>query len=89
MIEGHLYFRPFYFLVHPDLFGKHPAAQAENEKSLQTLKNYVDTLVTDRRRPNPEDVTFFIKPRTQIEKVSIQKIWVVPDIRLGKTEQSC
>ena len=68
-----MYFRPFYFLVHPDLFGKHPAAQAENERSLQTLKNYVDTLVTDRRRPNPEDVTFFIKPRTQIEKVSIKK----------------
>ena len=60
--------RPFYFLVHPDLFGKHPEAQEQNEKSLKTLKNYVDFL-TERKIPNPKDVTFFIKPRTQEEKV--------------------
>ncbi|XP_023321080.1 T-cell activation inhibitor, mitochondrial [Eurytemora carolleeae] len=59
--------RPFYFLVHPDLFGKHPEAQEQNEKSLKTLKNYVDFL-TERKIPNPKDVTFFIKPRTQEEK---------------------
>ena len=64
-----IFIRPFYFLVHPDLFGRHPAAQAQNEKSLQTLTNYVDTLVTERKRPNPKDVTFFIKPRTKEEKV--------------------
>jgi len=60
--------RPFYFLVHPDLFGKHPKAQHLNEKNLKTLKNYVDTLVIDRKRPNPKDVSFFIKPRSQEEK---------------------
>ena len=66
--------RPFYFLVHPDLFGKHPEAQEQNEKSLKTLKNYVDFL-TERKIPNPKDVTFFIKPRTQEEKVFFQTIF--------------
>merc|ERR1719186_311754 len=60
--------RPFYFLVHPDLFGKHPEAQAQNEKSLKTLNHYVETLVGDTKPPNPKDVAFFIKPRTLEEK---------------------
>ena len=60
--------RPFYFLVHPDLFGKYPEAQDQNEKSLKTLKNYVD-VISERKRPNPKDVMFFMKPRTQEEKV--------------------
>ena len=55
--------RPFYFLVHPDLFGKHPQEQVENDKSLKILKNYVDTLVHDKKRPNPKEVKFFVKPR--------------------------
>lgn len=55
--------RPFYFLVHPDLFGKHPPEQVENEKNLKTLKNYVDTLV-NKERPNPKNVNFFVLPRS-------------------------
>ena len=57
--------------MHPDLFGKHPTAQQENEKSLKSLKNYVDTLISDKARPNPKDVKFYIKPRTKEEKVLI------------------
>ena len=64
----HVY-RPFYFLVHPDLFGKHPKAQKSNEKNLKTLNNYVEILVKDQKRPNPKDVHFFIKPRIQEKKV--------------------
>eukprot|EP00088_Acartia_fossae_P032616 TRINITY_DN3337_c0_g1_i1.p1 TRINITY_DN3337_c0_g1~~TRINITY_DN3337_c0_g1_i1.p1 ORF type:complete len:512 (-),score=88.29 TRINITY_DN3337_c0_g1_i1:290-1825(-) len=60
--------RPFYFLVHPDLFGKHPDAQKENDKNMKTLKNYVETLVSEKKRPNPKDVSFFIKPRTLEDK---------------------
>lgn len=56
--------RPFFFLVHPDLFGKYPREQVENERNLKTLKNYVDTMV-GKRRPNPKEVQFFVKPRTQ------------------------
>ena len=55
--------RPFYFLVHPDLFGKYPREQTENEKSLKILKNYVDTLVHDKKKPNPAEVKFFVRPR--------------------------
>ena len=54
--------RPFYFLVHPDLFGKYPKEQSQNEKSLKILKNYVDTLVNDKTKPNPAEVKFFVRP---------------------------
>ena len=60
--------RPFYFLVHPDLFGKYPKEQAENEKSLKTLKNYVDTMANEKKKPNPKDVQFYVKPRTLQQK---------------------
>ena len=33
--------RPFYFLVHPDLFGRWPQEQAVNEASLKQLKSYL------------------------------------------------
>ena len=55
--------RPFYFLVHPDLFGKYPSEQTENERSLKILKNYVDILVHDKKKPNPAEVKFFVRPR--------------------------
>jgi len=60
--------RPFYFLVHPDLFGKYPNEQAKNEDALKSLKHYVDTLVVDKKKPNPKKMMFYIKPRTAQEK---------------------
>jgi len=75
--------RPFYFLIHPDLFGKHPKEQEVNEKSLKTLKNYVDTLLNEKKKPNPKEVQFFVKPRTlqQKEKNTLQSL----KIRLRET----
>ena len=71
--------RPFFFLVHPDLFGKHvfssriglhnqctgkyPNEQSENEVNLKTLKNYVDMMAEGKKRPNPSDVRFFVRPK--------------------------
>ncbi len=57
--------RPFYFLVHPDLFGRFPDEREVNEKSLKTLRAYVDGLVAydGQRRPGPAKVKFYIKPR--------------------------
>ena len=71
--------RPFFFLVHPDLFGKHafsssiglrkrytgkyPKEQSENEVNLKTLKNYVDVIAEGKKRPNPSDVRFFVRPK--------------------------
>jgi len=60
--------RPFYFLVHPDLFGKYPNEQIANENALKTLKHYVDTLVLEKKKPNPKKIMFYIKPRTALEK---------------------
>lgn len=56
-----------YFLVHPRPVWQAPKAQHLNEKNLKTLKNYVDTLVIDRKRPNQRRL-LFIKPRLQEEK---------------------
>jgi len=36
--------RPFYFLVHPDLFGRWPQEQAVNEASLKQLKSYLKSV---------------------------------------------
>jgi len=55
--------RPFFFLVHPDLFGKYPNEQSENEVNLKTLKNYVDMMAEGKKRPNPSDVRFFVRPK--------------------------
>ena len=48
--------------MHPDLFGRYPRERATNEKSLQTLKSYVDAMVKDRQRQQPVTVRFFLKP---------------------------
>ena len=75
--------RPFYFLVHPDLFGKHPQEQVENDKSLKILKNYVDTLVHDKKRPNPKEVKFFVKPRGLVTAAaSKERGQQLPSIRI-------
>ena len=56
--------RPFYFLVHPDLFGKWPQEQAVNETSLKQLKSYLNIMIDEKRKPTqPLNATFYIKPR--------------------------
>ena len=73
-ISATLCHRPFYFLVHPDLFGKYPAEQAANEQAMKALKSYVDSQGREeggqkqQQRPNPKNLTFYLRPRTQEEK---------------------
>ena len=56
--------RPFYFLVHPDLFGKWPQEQAVNETSLKQLKSYLGIMLDEKRKPTqPLNATFYVKPR--------------------------
>jgi len=75
--------RPFYFLVHPDLFGKFPQEQNENEKSLKILKNYVDSLLHDKKKPNPIEVKFFVKPRgSSLISQAIKDRNLLPFIRI-------
>ncbi|XP_064458237.1 T-cell activation inhibitor, mitochondrial-like [Ornithodoros turicata] len=37
--------RPFYFIVHPDLFWKHPREKQKNEDSLKQLNAYLEGLI--------------------------------------------
>ena len=43
--------------------GKYPKEQSENEVNLKTLKNYVDMIAEGKKRPNPSDVRFFVRPK--------------------------
>ncbi|XP_064082355.1 T-cell activation inhibitor, mitochondrial-like isoform X2 [Macrobrachium nipponense] len=52
--------RPFYFLVHPDLFGLYPKAQLVNEASLKLLNNHLDSLVNEKRT-SPLNLQFYVK----------------------------
>jgi len=61
--------RPFYFLVHPDLFGKHPREAAENEVNLKSAKNYIETMVEGGPRPSPREVRFYMRPKAVTKAV--------------------
>ena len=65
--------RPFYFLIHPDLFGKWPQEQAVNEASLKQLKSYLNIMLDEKRKPQPLTVTFYVKPRLTTRK-TLKKI---------------
>jgi len=68
--------RPFYFLVHPDLFGLFPKERAVNEDSLKALRAHLDAMV-DGRAPQmgranssgsvggrQKPLKFFLKPQS-------------------------
>ena len=55
--------RPFYFLVHPDLFGQHPRAQHINDTSLKLLNSHLDLLV-NAQRPGPVNLQFYIRAKS-------------------------
>ena len=71
--------RPFFFLVHPDLFGLFPKEQAVNETSLKSLQSY---LSNKGFKPASESVTFYLKDRqvkvtnkgqrSNLERVSVR-----------------
>ncbi|XP_042226472.1 T-cell activation inhibitor, mitochondrial-like isoform X1 [Homarus americanus] len=52
--------RPFYFLVHPDLFGQHPRAQHVNDAFLTLLNSHLDSLI-NHEKPRPLSLQFYIK----------------------------
>lgn len=54
--------RPFYFAVHPDLFGKYPRERSVNEESLKVLHEYVSSLKSDRAHSaQPIELIFYIR----------------------------
>lgn len=56
--------RPFFFSVHPDLFGKFPDARAVNEDSMKQLNNYLESL--QRRSLPPLTLKFFMRNREAV-----------------------
>ncbi|XP_045194149.2 T-cell activation inhibitor, mitochondrial-like isoform X2 [Mercenaria mercenaria] len=85
--------RPFYFIVHPDLFGRHPKERLVNEHSLKILHEYVANLKTQQSYTRkPIDLVFYIRdPNNQKSfkdiKISLQST----DIRktVSTILQSC
>lgn len=69
--------RPFYFTVHPDLFGQYPSERKVNENSLQILSSFLESLQQNRPQ-KPTTVKFFLRPqgfitdRASLKSVSIQ-----------------
>ncbi|CAH3027700.1 unnamed protein product [Porites evermanni] len=55
--------KPFYFAVHPDLFGQYPIQRSINEDSLKKLNSYLEDL--QKKKPvNPTHLMFYLKNDT-------------------------
>jgi len=74
--------RPFYFIVHPDLFGQHPAERAINEHSLQVLSEYLASYkrLGSQQQGKLDNLVFYIRPQQdnaqpglQCVKISLSK----------------
>lgn len=52
--------KPFYFAVHPDLFGEYPKQKKINEDSLKRLNSYIDNLQA-KSPVNPTHLIFYLK----------------------------
>ncbi|XP_057670464.1 T-cell activation inhibitor, mitochondrial-like [Diorhabda carinulata] len=66
--------RPFYFSVHPDLFGQYPLERATNESSLQQLSSILENIKSSRLS-RPVSLNFYVKhKRNSSEKFRLVKI---------------
>uniref|UniRef100_A0A182NF04 T-cell activation inhibitor, mitochondrial n=1 Tax=Anopheles dirus TaxID=7168 RepID=A0A182NF04_9DIPT len=55
--------RPFYFAVHPDLFGRYPQQRQVNEDSLKLLSAHLESLLSQKRilPSTPNTLPFYIR----------------------------
>lgn len=58
--------RPFYFSVHPDLFGKYPEQRKINENSLQQLSALIEAQQSSRNMSIPE-LSFYLRQKDMPE----------------------
>ncbi|XP_028128064.2 T-cell activation inhibitor, mitochondrial isoform X1 [Diabrotica virgifera virgifera] len=63
-IEVSTALRPFYFAVHPDLFGKYPSERATNESSLQQLSSILEKIQKSKSVP-PVSLSFYVKDKAK------------------------
>lgn len=68
--------RPFFFMVHPDLFGKFPEQRAINENSLQVLSAHLESL--QRRsyalQSNPPNLPFYLRNKDKSKPFRLVKV---------------
>ncbi|XP_017878808.1 T-cell activation inhibitor, mitochondrial isoform X2 [Ceratina calcarata] len=58
--------RPFYFTVHPDLFGQYPTQRTVNENSLKQLSSIIENL--QQQRPiRPTILPFYLRSKNEEE----------------------
>lgn len=56
--------RPFYFVVHPDLFGQYPEQRTTNEESLKHLSVFIESLKTQKSNVSlPTNLKFYIRDK--------------------------
>lgn len=61
--------RPFYFAVHPDLFGKHPEQRQTNENSLKLLSAHLEALYEHSYRNDEAKVLkFYVRESAAADK---------------------
>uniref|UniRef100_A0A336M257 CSON010661 protein n=1 Tax=Culicoides sonorensis TaxID=179676 RepID=A0A336M257_CULSO len=61
--------RPFYFVVHPDLFGKFPQQRSTNEDSLQRLSAHLEALTQQRiLDTTPNTLPFYVREQDTEKK---------------------
>lgn len=68
--------RPFFFMVHPDLFGKFPEQRAINENSLQVLSAHLESLQrrTFAQQSTPQALLFYLRSKDKSEPFRLVKV---------------
>ncbi|KAK6632343.1 hypothetical protein RUM44_007384 [Polyplax serrata] len=77
--------RPFYFSVHPDLFGQFPEERSINENSLKQLSSYLES-VQQNRVAKPLTLKFYLRPNTT--KTEVRAIKVLKSINIHLRDRS-
>lgn len=67
--------KPFYFIVHPDLFGQHPAERAVNENSLKLLNEHLAGHASDGKG-EAKEVVFYIRSQDNGQVLKQVKIYL-------------
>lgn len=80
--------RPFYFAVHPDLFGRYPQERQVNEDSLKLLSAHLESLLSQRRvlPSTPKILPFYVRASNAPEHRGIFKLVKVPLERTTDTK---
>ena len=68
--------RPFFFMVHPDLFGKYPEQRSINENSLKFLSAHLEALQRNSFAPqrSPSQLPFYLRSKDKTKPFRLVKL---------------